>query len=169
MVNSTTLITKFITTSASNSVLEKSTTLATAFRTPKAQMFANMILVFIAGGIVFYPNMNSTPVLITSTCSQAGGNESDKVVAPSNRTCLNEYLDERLLSPIRVFASWIEQSARMGIHRTIVWSCIGLTAHICFDVLFHYNIERINVPYSNSNIRSNNRSGAFSLNSWKWF
>ena len=159
MVNSTTFITKYITISASNSAQEKLTTLATAFRTPKAQMFANMVLVFIAGGFVFYPNMNSTPVLITSTGSPDGGNESDKVIAPSNRTRLNEYLDERLLSPIRVFVSRIEQSTRIGIHRTMVWSCIGLTAHICFDVLFHYNIERINDRGSNSNNRSITRSG----------
>ena len=162
-VNSMTVIMNSITASASSSAQEKLTTMVYAFRTPKAQLFTNMILIFLAGGVVFYPNMNSMPVLIPSTSSADGGHEtdheSDEIVASSNLTHLTEYFKKSLLSPIRVFTSWIERSTLMGIHQISFWSCIIFTANICFDVFFYYNIERINDRGSNSNNRSITRSG----------
>jgi hypothetical protein len=122
----------FIVTKFASSNQDKFNTITNYLKTPNAQVVLN--LVFLQALVVFYAKRGLVPIASNGTA------DSDDESGDHNRG----HRSNSITVPSKL-ASLIEQTKRNGIRWIPVGCGMLITAHISFDVLFHYKIERSDI------------------------
>ena len=121
---------KFILKRVFASTADKTKTIASYLKTPNARLTLHIL--FLQALVLFGANRYSMLILEESTSNTGVEDKEDD--------------DKRATTilPSKV-ASWFGRTARFGICWVSVCSSMLFTAHVLFDVLFCYKIERVDV------------------------
>lgn len=131
---SATAVVKCIATSVSRSTEEKTSTITKYLGTPNAKLVLHLL--FLQALVVFGAKRESMLILKES---QRGGDgeesdhQSDGIIVPSKVAC------------------WLERKTRFGICWVSAFCGMLVTAHVAFDVLFSYKIERVGIRGGSKN------------------